>query len=407
MPESVTIIADKAFAGCSNIREIFCESSYYPTGWVTASPIGAWNQNCPASLYFKDFWTYVEGIPALIDPIVSEGASSGLLYAKTEDGTAYAIVGSGSCTETEIILPSSCNGLPVTAITSGAFRDHTKITGIIIPNSITTLGDSVFQGCTALAKITIPESVTSIGTYAFLNCTCLTELVLPKSITSIAADAFRNCSALTKITIPEGVTSIGAYAFYGCTSLTEIVISDSVISMGFWAFIDIPAEATIYCMATAMPSGWDYNWNWSDATVLWGDWWEYIDGVPTPKKLVEPGYSEGLKYINHGDTYNISGIGHCTDSKILISPTYCGVSITSIGYEAFSNQTSITEIVIPDTITSVSSYAFDGCTNLTVIYCEAAAQPSGWSSKWLYNCDATVYWGGQWEYVDGVPTPIA
>ncbi|MBQ8235539.1 MAG: leucine-rich repeat domain-containing protein, partial [Clostridia bacterium] len=82
-------------------------------------------------------------------------------------------------------------------------------------------------------------------------------------------------------------------------------------------------------------------------------------------------------------------------------------SVTYISDYAFYGLSNLTEIVIPESVTEIGYGAFLYCSILTEIFCEAASEPSGWSSSWKSGCDATVYWGGQWEYVDGVPTPIA
>ncbi len=124
---------------------------------------------------------------------------------------------------------------------------------------------------------------------------------------------------------------------------------------------------------------------------------EYIDSYV-------PVASQGLSYtLLSDDTYEVSGIGTCTDTDIVIPATYNGKAVTSIGYGAFAYCSNLTSITIPASVTTIAERAFYSCDNLT-IYCEAESQPSGWSSYWNYsNCP--VYWAGEWEYVDGIPTP--
>ena len=91
-------------------------------------------------------------------------------------------------------------------------------------------------GCRFLTDIVIPDSVTSIGDYAFAFCRSLTNIVIPDNVTSIEEKAFCRCSSLNSIVIPDSVTSIGNSAFEGCYSLTSIVIPVSVTYIGHHAF---------------------------------------------------------------------------------------------------------------------------------------------------------------------------
>ena len=132
---------------------------------------------------------------------------------------------------TKVILPEK-----LTTIGDSAFYDCYSLTSITIPNSVTTIGGSAFYGCTSLTEIVIPDSVTSIGNETFYECMGLTSVTIGSGVTTISGEAFGDCDSLTSITIGNNVTTIGGSAFYGCTSLTEIVIPDSVTSIGGYAF---------------------------------------------------------------------------------------------------------------------------------------------------------------------------
>ena len=76
--------------------------------------------------------------------------------------------------------------------------------------------ESAVRGCSSLFDIIIPDSVTSIGNEAFLFCNSLHSLVLPDGVSSIGDSAFRGCTSLTDIVIPDSVAIIGDRAFKGC-----------------------------------------------------------------------------------------------------------------------------------------------------------------------------------------------
>ena len=127
-----------------------------------------------------------------------------------------------------------------------------EITELIIPDSVTSIGESAFEGCSGLTSITIPDSVTSIGEDAFYGCTGLTSVTIGNSVTSIRNAAFRGCTGLTSITIPDSVTSIGDYAFYGCTGLTSITYKGTIvdwknITKGYdWKY-GVSSRCVIHC----------------------------------------------------------------------------------------------------------------------------------------------------------------
>ena len=120
------------------------------------------------------------------------------------------------------------------------------LTNVIIPDSVTSIGNSAFSGCTGLTNMTILNSVTSIGNHAFSGCTGLTSVIILNSVTSIKDTTFFGCTGLTNVIIPNSVTSIGNHAFSGCTGLTNVTIPDSVISIGYGAFYECTSLTEVF-----------------------------------------------------------------------------------------------------------------------------------------------------------------
>ena len=285
-----------------------------------------------------------------------------------------------------ITIPSEIDGKPVTSIGNGAFWGCTGLTSITIPNSVTSIGGEAFRGCTGLTSITIPNSVTSIGDYAFYKCTGLTSITIPNSVTSIGDLAFEDCTGLTSInvasdnnyyssnngvlfnkkktalirypegksqtsyTIPNSVTRIGYGAFRGCTGLTSITIPNSVTSIASWAFDGCTGLTSIN-----VASGNNY---YSDN-----------NGVLFNKKKTELiRYPEGKSQTSYTIPDSVTSIGNwafdgCTGLTSITIPN----SVTSIGAHAFDGCTGLTSITIPNSVTSIGYMAFDGCTGLTSI----------------------------------------
>ena len=207
--------------------------------------------------------------------------SVGLIYILNEDGESYMVSGVGSCTDTELVIPATYNGKPVTTIGEGAFERCTNLTSVMIPDSVTSIGAKAFYNCTRLTitvdvnntayqsidgnlytkdgktlvqyaigktdtSFTIPSSVTSIGDWAFSGCKNLRSVVIPNSVTSIGDYAFSGCTHLTSVVIPNSVTSIGNYAFDGCKILTSVVIGGGLTSIGSNAFSKCECLSRVY-----------------------------------------------------------------------------------------------------------------------------------------------------------------
>ena len=137
---------------------------------------------------------------------------------------------------------------PVTYISNFAFYNHDSLTSIVIPDTVTTIGDYAFDGCGSLTSVTFGENsqLTTIGNCAFEGCGNLTSIVIPDGVTRIGYEAFRDCDSLTSVTIGNNVTTIGDYAFYYCHSLTSIVIPDGVTTIGYEAFSGCDSLTDIY-----------------------------------------------------------------------------------------------------------------------------------------------------------------
>lgn len=158
----------------------------------------------------------------------------GFKFKLLRDGTYKVAKYKGDATE--VIIPSTCDGIKVTGIGDSAFSECWKITSITLPDEITSIGFGAFSNCRKLTSINIPEGITSIETNTFNCCYALTSINIPDGVTSIGESAFESCSELTKINIPDGVTDIGTKAFYECHSLYDITIPNSVSTIGESAF---------------------------------------------------------------------------------------------------------------------------------------------------------------------------
>lgn len=167
----------------------------------------------------------------------SRTGSEGLTYSLSEDGSSYVCDGLGEANAKELVVGSTHEGLPVTAIGEWAFYGG-EFTSVTIPDSVTEIGKGAFSTCNKLAEVTLPEGVTEIRESTFHSCSALKSVTLGDGVTSIAPMAFENCVSLTSINIPDAVTEIGTMAFGACEKLSSFTLPSSIEKISSHLFFE-------------------------------------------------------------------------------------------------------------------------------------------------------------------------
>ncbi len=264
----------------------------------------------------------------------------------------------------DVVIPDG-----VTSIGESAFLRCTSLASIAIPDSVTSIGDHAFNGCSSLTSITIPGGVSYIGECAFKDCSSLTSVTIPNGVTSIGFMVFNGCSSLTSVTIPNSVTSIGEMAFWCCNSLTSIVIPNGVTEIGNYAFFGCDMLTKVSIPNTVVSIG-------SCAFNSYADmpYWS----APGPwlashnEEFVIVGNNVLLKYNGNAAHVDIPN------------------GVISIGGNAFDEK-SITSVTIPDSVTSICSFAFKECENLTDIKVPASVVDIAGDAFVRYGGDGGSY----------------
>ena len=273
-------------------------------------------------------------------------------------------------------LASVTIGDSVTTIGVAAFSGCGSLTSVTIPDSVTTIGERAFDGCHSLASVTIGDSVTTIGDWAFSLCDNLASVTIGDSVTTIGESAFEDCSSLTSVTIPDSVTTIGDDAFEYCNNLTSVTIGDSVTTIGDYAFGGCRSltSVTIGDSVTTIGENAFYNcWSLTNVYITDLTTWcniEFINRSSCPL-----GFGEKTNLYLNGELLtdlvipdSVTTIGNyaffwCSN----LTSVTIGDSVTTIGNSSFSGCDSLTSVTIGDNVTTIGEWAFDGCSSLTSV----------------------------------------
>lgn len=270
---------------------------------------------------------------------------------------------------------------------------------IIIPSAcfgipVKEIGVGAFFKHENLTSVTIPDSITTISGHAFQECRSLESITIPDGVTSIGECTFDRCSSLTNIEIPNSVTSIDDWAFYNCR-ITNIIIPNNVTSIGDYAFCDCGSLTSIQIGDGVTHIGqqaFDCK-NLAEIIVSENNnFYKTIGG-----NLYNKDGTTLVKYLGKQTEFEIPNTVTTIDSYAfyecdILQNVTIPSSVSNICENAFFNCDKLATIIIPSSVTVIGEYGISS----PWVYCEAEEKPSGWSDNW-YGSYGSVVWGYKGE----------
>lgn len=437
IPSGITSIGDNAFSGCTGVISVTINSN-------AIASLDAWEGS--GNLELSDYFG------AQVKHYTFDGGVS-----KIGDCVGYAF------DEVETVTI----GKSVTEIGEVVFCECPSLKSVILGNNVKTIGEEAFCVCPSLTSLFIPASVVEIGEWAFVECSGLEKIVveagnptydsrnncnalietesntllvgcantnIPKDIESIFEDAFYGCLGLKQVTIPASVISIGEDVFAECSGLENIIVEEgneiydsrdncnAIIKKETNALIFGCNKTTIPSSVTAIEDGAFYGSGIQSMTIpdnlisigsyafnhckelaflhigtgvinIGGDKeWGREDAFMDCSSLTHIEVAAGNTVFDSRN--NCNAIIETATNKLIVGcmNTTIPDDITSIGGWAFDGCTGLFTITIPESVTSIGPSVFSGCTNLQSIYClgETPAEMRYSFDEYIYE-EAVLY----------------
>ena len=222
----------------------------------------------------------------------------------------------------------------------GSEHLYPRFKEIKIPDSVETIGNGAFRHCQNLERITLPSALQTLSNGTFYGCAALSEVTFPASLKTIEKSAFGYCRNLSEVKLPASLTTIQSYVFNGCSALKTVFYDGSLAQ---WNHITANNDADKDVLGYSCPS------------LVTGDYTaQFISVKDDPFAYPPPKTVTITKYTG-------------TESTVILPSTISSWPVTKIGEDALKDNTTITSVTIPDSVTEIGSNAFAGCTNLTSV----------------------------------------
>lgn len=372
MPVTALKVSDSAFEGCTSLTLIAfpedfsyigerafydCKSLLSVTVPYTVTYIGKDAfANLSANAVVCVTVTEVEKL------LADSGYNGNVTFVPENDpkdyvnlGNANAIIKQYTGSKTKISIPEYLGdnlNMPVTAITNYGMSNLRDVVSIIIPETVSWIGEYGFAGNVKMQKVQLPQDILFINSNTFENCEALKEINIPKNVIGIESLAFHNCKSLETIVIPEGVEYLGEQAFAGCKELKSITIPSTVKNIGDKCFDSISKEAVIY-VSNLETKQLLRNSGLTDCDI-------YVEGYGIESyDLFRKNKSNIIGATKNAYTGE--------ETKIIVPSVFEDGNATIIPATLFAKNKDLETVVISEGITEIKAQAFLRCESLKTV----------------------------------------
>lgn len=334
IPDGVTVIPQQAFYQCTSLNGISLPDS------VTTVEEEAFKL-CRSAATIR-----------LSNQLASIG--QGAFYGCESFAGKQQFTPSGSSTPiatTLLILPET-----LTFIGDSAFEACAKLDGVKFPEHLNAIGSYAFQNCTSLSQAILPDDLQHFGQAVFAGCTSLTEVSIPHDISRIAVSTFDGCTALQTVHLPAGTDLIADSAFNGCTALQRVEYGGTVSE---WHNVQIEDNNDVlYTTPISCSNGDTFGHKTTHGTLSNGIEWSLVnDGT-----LILRGTGPMVDF--DPDAADDASTMPWQDVKSEILHVVYEAGITTTGCNAFAGCPKLVSVTLPDTMTQIGSNTFSSCPRL-------------------------------------------
>ena len=314
-------------------------------------------------------------LPVFADDDVRVEEYDGFTYAYDAETYTLTISGEGCVKLNKAFNRNSVRRLVfsegITEIRNFCIR---SLQEVVLPSTLTVLGDQAFTDCISLKSIVIPESVTKLDYAAFRACSALESIVIPPSVTEIPKECFTRCTRLREVRLPEGVTNIGRQAFDRCTALQTIELPETLKRIERFAFSQ-SGLTSIALRHVEEICGYAFRGCQSLTDIDWGDSLRLIGaGAFTNctqlKKVVLPdtlerigagcfcGFLNRLKLQEATIPGNLKSVPNICFRETSLKQAILRDGVTEIQSQAFYACPYLERVVIPESVVTIAPDAF-------------------------------------------------